>query len=78
MLRTWQTHGLEPAPAVEGTFGAMKIRISIEYEVTDDKPELENLGAEVIRAEADALVETVKRKLSAAGAEVTSVRADYE
>jgi hypothetical protein len=56
----------------------MKIRISIEYEVTDDKPELEKLGAEVIRAEADALVETVKRKLSAAGAEVTSVRADYE
>ena len=32
----------------------MKIRISIEYEVTDDKPELEKLGAEVIRAEADA------------------------
>ena len=56
----------------------MKIRISIEYEVKDENPELEKLGAEVIRAEADALVETVKRKLSAAGAEVTSFRADYE
>jgi hypothetical protein len=56
----------------------VKIRISIDYAVEDENPELEKLGAEVIRAEADAMVESIKRKLSAAGAEVRSFRADYE
>ena len=45
----------------------MKVRLSIEYEVEDENPEIEKLGAELIRAEADALVESVKRKLRAAG-----------
>ena len=52
----------------------MKVRLSIEYEVEDENPEIEKLGAELIRAEADALVESVKRKLRAAGVEVTSSR----
>jgi hypothetical protein len=55
----------------------MKVRLSIEYEVEDENPEIEKLGAELIRAEADALVESVKRKLRAAGAEVTSFKANY-
>ena len=46
----------------------MKVRLSIEYEVEDENPEIEKLGAELIRAEADALVESVKRKLRAPGA----------
>ena len=55
----------------------MKVRLSVEYEVEDENPEIEKLGAEVIRAEADAFAEAVKRKLRAAGAEVTSFKADY-
>ena len=56
----------------------VKIRISVDYGIDDENPELEQLVAEVMRAEADAMVESVKRKLLAAGAEVTSLRADYD
>lgn len=41
-------------------------------------PDLEELGAEVIRAEADAFAAAVKRRLTEAGAQVTSFHADYE
>ena len=54
----------------------MKVRLSIEYEVEGEDPEID-LAAELIRAEADALVESVKRELRAAGVEVTSFKADY-
>ena len=56
----------------------VKIRISVDYGIDDENPELEQLVAEVMRVEADAMVESVKRKLLAAGAEVTSFRADYD
>ena len=56
----------------------VKIRISVDYQVEDENPELEQLAAAVMRAEADAMVESVKRRLLAAGAEVTSFRADYD
>lgn len=56
----------------------MKVRLSVEYEVDDKDTELEELAIEVIRSEADTFAETVKRKLSAAGADVTSFRAEYE
>lgn len=56
----------------------MKVLLSIEYEVDDQNPDLEKLGAEVVRAEADAFAAAVKRKLTEAGAQVTSFRADYE
>jgi hypothetical protein len=56
----------------------MKVRLSVEYEVDDKNPDLEKLAIELIRAEADAFAEGVKRKLSAAGADVTSFHADYE
>ena len=55
----------------------MKIRISVDYQVEDENPELEQLAAEVMRAEADAMV-VGQEEAVAAGAEVTSFRADYE
>ena len=55
-----------------------RIRLALVYEVEGEHPELEQLAAEIIRVEADGFAEAVKRKLSAAGAEVTSFRADYE
>jgi hypothetical protein len=56
----------------------MKVRLSIEYEVDDADPEAEKLGADIIRAEADAFAEAVKKRLADAGGDVTSFRADYE
>jgi hypothetical protein len=56
----------------------MKVRLSVEYEVDDKNPELEKLAIEIIRAEGDVFAEVVKKKLSAAGADVTSFRAEYE
>lgn len=56
----------------------IKVLLSIEYEVDDQDSDLEKLGAEVIRAEADAFAAAVKRKLTEAGARVTSFHADYE
>ena len=55
----------------------MKVRVSVEYEVDDKNHELEKLGIEIIRAEADAFAQAVKERLSEAGAEVTSFRAEY-
>jgi hypothetical protein len=70
---------MELGPGTGKAWGStMKVRISLEYKVEDENPELEQLAGKLIRAEADALVEAVRRKLSAAGAEVTSLRADYE
>ena len=56
----------------------MKVRLSLEYEVEDDDPEVEKTGMEIIREEADALADAVKRRLTDAGAQVTSFRADYQ
>jgi hypothetical protein len=56
----------------------MKVRLSVEYQVDDEDPDLEKLGAELIRAQADAFAEAVKRALAEKGAEVTSFQANYE
>ena len=56
----------------------MKVRLSVEYQVDDEDPDLEKLGVELIRAQADAFAEAVKRALVEMGAEVTSFQADYE
>ena len=55
----------------------MKVQLSIEYEVDDKSSELEKVVAEIIRAEADAFAEAVKKRLSDAGADVKDFRAHY-
>ena len=57
---------------------AVKVRLSIEYEVEDDDPEAEELGIEIVRAEADAFAEAVKQHLADAGAKITRFHADYD
>jgi hypothetical protein len=56
----------------------VKVRLSIEYEVEDDDPEAEELGIEIVRAEADAFAEAVKKHLADAGAKITRFHADYD
>jgi hypothetical protein len=56
----------------------MKVRLALEYEVEDEDPEVEKAAMEIIREEADRLADAVKRRLTEAGAQVTSFRANYE
>ena len=56
----------------------MKVRLSVECEVEDDESKLKEAGMEIIREEADALADAVKRRLTDAGAQVTSFHADYQ
>jgi hypothetical protein len=56
----------------------MKVRLSIEYEVEDENSELEKVGIDVIRMEADAFAEAIKKRLAECGAQITSFRAEYQ
>ena len=56
----------------------MKVRVSVEYEVDDKNRELEKLGIEIIKAEADAFAQAVKERLSEGGADVTSFQVQYD
>ena len=55
----------------------MKVRLSVEYQVDEKNPDLEKLATRLIREEADAFTDAVKRALVEAGAEVTSFQASY-
>ncbi len=55
----------------------MNVRLAVDYEVEDERPEAEKFAAEVIRAETDVFVEVVKKRLAAAGLDVKGFRAEY-
>ena len=56
----------------------MEIRLTIKFEVDDERPEVEGLGAKLVREQAEAFACAVKRALTEAGLEVTGFHAEYE